>query len=90
DDSMINPSTGIANPALEPEHFLFPDIILSSNPAGEVTLVEPMVCLLVSEEDEAQGDEGDARDGRDRCFSEVETQTEVETQISAEVQTQTD
>ncbi|XP_032432290.1 clustered mitochondria protein homolog isoform X2 [Xiphophorus hellerii] len=90
DDSMINPSTGIANPALEPEHFLFPDIILSSNPAGEVTLVEPMVCLLVSEEDEAQGDEGDAREGRDRCFSEVETQTEVETQISAEVQTQTD
>ncbi|KAM4726274.1 clustered mitochondria protein homolog [Anableps anableps] len=99
DDSIVNPSAGITNPALEPDHFLFPDIILSSNPGGEVTLVEPMVCLLVSEEDEEQGlggqpgDKGEIRkhrEGRDRAFSEVETQTEVETQISTAVQTQTD
>ncbi|KAK5610021.1 hypothetical protein CRENBAI_022394 [Crenichthys baileyi] len=99
-DSIINPSTGITNPALEPGHFLFPDIILSSNPGGKVTLVEPMVCLLVSEEDEEQGlgagQPGDKaeirshREGGNRVFSEVETETEVETQISTEVETQAD
>lgn len=99
EDGIISPSTGVTNPAHEPDNFLFPDIILSSNPGGEVTLVEPMVCLLVSEEDEEQGlggqpgDERETRrprEGRDRAFSEVETQTKVKTQISTEVQTQTD
>uniref|UniRef100_A0A3P8TI59 Clustered mitochondria homolog n=1 Tax=Amphiprion percula TaxID=161767 RepID=A0A3P8TI59_AMPPE len=96
EDDLLTVSTGITNPALEPEHFLFPDIILSSNPGGEVTLVEPMVCLLVSEEDEGAGEgvrvdeEGQERSGRDRGYSEVETQTEAETQIGTGVQTQTE
>ncbi|GAA6219837.1 clustered mitochondria protein homolog isoform X2 [Lates japonicus] len=98
---LLTVSTGVTNPALEPEHFLFPDIILSSNLGGDVTLVEPMVCLLVSEEEEGRGegvrvdepgDEGQERDntGRNRAFSEVETQTEMETQIGTGVQTQTE
>ncbi|XP_035812469.2 clustered mitochondria protein homolog isoform X2 [Amphiprion ocellaris] len=96
EDDLLTVSTGITNPALEPEHFLFPDIILSSNPGGEVTLVEPMVCLLVSEEDEGAGEgvrvdeDGQERSGRDRGYSEVETQTEAETQIGTGVQTQTE
>ncbi|MEQ2158512.1 hypothetical protein GOODEAATRI_013134 [Goodea atripinnis] len=75
-DSIINPSAGITNPVLEPGHFLFPDIILSTNPGGEVTLVEPMVCLLVSEEDEEQGleagqpgDKGEIRSHREGGFT---------------------
>uniref|UniRef100_A0A3Q1FEA3 Clustered mitochondria protein homolog n=1 Tax=Acanthochromis polyacanthus TaxID=80966 RepID=A0A3Q1FEA3_9TELE len=96
EEDLLTVSTGVTNPALEPEHFLFPDIILSSNPGGEVTLVEPMVCLLVSEEDEGAGEgvrvdeEGQERSGRDRGYSEVETQTEAETQIGTGVQTQTE
>lgn len=94
---MLTVSAGVTNPALEPEHFLFPDIILSSNLGGDVALVEPMVCLLVSEEEEGGGegvrvDEGQERSnrGRNRGYSEVETQTEVETQIGMGVQTQTE
>lgn len=103
EDDVLTVSTGLTNPALEPEHFLFPDIILSSNPGGDVTLVEPMVCLLVSEEDEERGGDGVRADepaggegqprsygGRERGYSEVETQTEAETQIGMEVQTQTE
>ncbi|KAI3373788.1 hypothetical protein L3Q82_022368 [Scortum barcoo] len=97
EEELSDVSAGVTNPALEPEHFLFPDIILSSNPGGDVTLVEPMVCLLVSEEEEAErvdepGDGGQERSdiGRNRGFSEVETQTEVETQIGTGVQTQTE
>ncbi|XP_049448798.1 clustered mitochondria protein homolog [Epinephelus fuscoguttatus] len=98
EDDLLTVSTGVANPALEPEHFLFPDIILSSNLGGDVTLVEPMVCLLVSEEEEVvrvdePGDDGQERSSRwrNRGFSEVETQTEVvETQIGKGVQTQTE
>ncbi|XP_070773586.1 clustered mitochondria protein homolog [Enoplosus armatus] len=98
EDDLLTVSTGVTNPTLEPEHFLFPDIILSSNLGGDVTLVEPMVCLLVSEEeegakvDEGQVDEGQERSnrGRNRGYSEVETQTEVETQIGMGVQTQTE
>lgn len=97
EDDLLTVSTGVTNPTLEPEHFLFPDIILSSNPGGDVTLVEPMVCLLVSEEEEGvrvdePGDEGQERSnrGRNRGYSEVETQTEVETQIGTGVQTQTE
>ncbi|XP_017276821.1 uncharacterized protein LOC108238949 [Kryptolebias marmoratus] len=86
EDDLFSVSTGVTN--LQPEHFLFPDIILSSNPGGEVTLVEPMVCLLVSEEED--GDVRASREGRGRDCSEVETQTEAETQIGAEVQTQTE
>ncbi|KAK5858736.1 hypothetical protein PBY51_002854 [Eleginops maclovinus] len=97
EDDLLSISTGVTNPALEPEHFLFPDIILSSNLGGDVTLVEPMVCLLVSEEEEGvrtlePGDE--AQDWRNRWrnreFSEVETQTEAETHIGMGVQTQTE
>ncbi|XP_028277926.1 clustered mitochondria protein homolog [Parambassis ranga] len=93
--SLPGDMLAITNPALEPENFLFPDIILSSNPGGEVTLVEPMVCLLVSEEEEAEGAragelEGEGQERRDRSYSEVETQTEVETQIGMGVQTQTE
>uniref|UniRef100_A0A8C4IRR9 Clustered mitochondria protein homolog n=1 Tax=Dicentrarchus labrax TaxID=13489 RepID=A0A8C4IRR9_DICLA len=93
EDDLLTVSTGVTNPTLEPENFLFPDIILSSNLGGEVTLVEPMVCLLVSEEEEGArvdepGDEGPER--RNRGYSEVETQTEVETQIGMGVQTQTE
>lgn len=87
----------VTNPTLEPENFLFPDIILSSSLGGDVTLVEPMVCLLVSEEEvgarvQECGDGGQERShrGRDREYSEVETQTEVETQIGMGVQTQTE
>lgn len=87
----------VTNPTLEPENFLFPDIILSSSLGGDVTLVEPMVCLLVSEEEAGArvqecGDGGHERShrGRDREYSEVETQTEVETQIGTGVQTQTE
>ncbi|XP_047462158.1 clustered mitochondria protein homolog [Mugil cephalus] len=99
EEDLSTVSSGLTNPALEPEHFLFPDIILSSNPGGDVTLVEPMVCLLVSEEDEERGGdgvgvdelaggEGQARNSRG--YSEVETQTEAETQIGMGVQTQTE
>ncbi|XP_078122335.1 clustered mitochondria protein homolog [Sander vitreus] len=97
EDDLLTASTGLTNPALEPEHFLFPDIVLSSTLGGDVTLVEPMVCLLVSEEEEGvrvdePGDEGQDRSNRwrNREFSEVETQTEVETQIGMGVQTQTE
>ncbi|XP_068572202.1 clustered mitochondria protein homolog isoform X2 [Cebidichthys violaceus] len=96
-DDLLTISPGGKYPALEPEHFLFPDIILSSNLGGDVTLVEPMVCLLVSEEEEGvrldePRDEGQERSNRwrNRGFSEVETQTEVETQIGMGVQTQTE
>lgn len=97
EDDLLTVSTGVTNPTLEPEHFLFPDIILSSNPGGDMTLVEPMVCLLVCEEEEGArvdepGDEGQERSnrGRNRGYSEVETQTEMETQIGMGVQTQTE
>uniref|UniRef100_UPI0037E941DA clustered mitochondria protein homolog n=1 Tax=Semicossyphus pulcher TaxID=241346 RepID=UPI0037E941DA len=97
EEDLLTVSTGVTNPALEPEHFLFPDIILSSNLGGDVTLVEPMVCLLVSEEEEGArvdepGGEGQERSnrGRNRSYSEVETQTEVETQMGTGVQTQTE
>lgn len=58
-----------------------------------MTLVEPMVCLLVSEEEERVRvfEEGDAEQaGRYRGNSEVETQTEMETQVGTGVQTQTE
>ncbi|XP_032388908.1 clustered mitochondria protein homolog isoform X2 [Etheostoma spectabile] len=97
EDDLLTASTGVTNPALEPEHFLFPDIVLSSTLGGDVTLVEPMVCLLVSEEEEGvrvdeTGDEGQERSNRwrNRGVSEVETQTEVDTQIVMGVQTQTE
>lgn len=97
EDDLLTVSTGVTNPTLEPENFLFPDIILSSNLGGDVTLVEPMVCLLVSEEEEGvradePADEVQERSNRwrSRGYSEVETQTEVETQIGMGVQTQTE
>lgn len=97
EDDLLTVSTGVTNPTLEPENFLFPDIILSSNLGGDVTLVEPMVCLLVSEEEEGvradePADEVQERSSRwrSRGYSEVETQTEVETQIGMGVQTQTE
>lgn len=97
EEDLLTISTGVTNPTLEPENFLFPDIILSSNLGGDVTLVEPMVCLLVSEEEEGvrvdervgEGQERSYR-GSNRGYSEVETQTEVETQIGMGVQTQTE
>lgn len=93
EDDLLTVSTGVTNPTLEPGNFLFPDLILSSNLGGDVTLVEPMVCLLVSEEEEGvrvdeRGGEGQERSNRG--YSEVETQTEVETQIGMGVQTQTE
>lgn len=95
DEDLSTVSTAVSNPTLEPENFLFPDIVLSSNLSGGVTLVEPMVCLLVSEEDErVTVDElggrapGRISKGRNRESSEVETQTEVETRIGTGVQTQ--
>lgn len=93
DSPSLTDDTGVTNPALEPEHFLFPDIILSSNLRGDMTLVEPMVCLLVSEEEEGVTelrDEGQERSntGRHSGYSEVETQTEGETHIGMGVQTQ--
>ncbi|KAG8008036.1 Clustered mitochondria protein-like protein [Nibea albiflora] len=96
EDNLLTVSTSVTNPTLEPENFLYPDIILSSNLGGDVTLVEPMVCLLVSEEEEEVrlDERGDGQErsnrGRNRGFSEVETQTEVETQIAMGVQTQTE
>lgn len=88
EEDLSTVSTGVTNLTLEPENFLFPDIILSSSLGGDVTLVEPMVCLLVSEECEATRlDEGG---GRNRVFSEVETQTEAETWIGSQAQTQTE
>lgn len=85
EEDLSTISTGVTNRTLEPENLLFPDIILSSSLGGDVTLVEPMVCLLVSEEGEAMRL---AEDGR--VFSEVETQTEVETWIGSQAQTQTE
>ncbi|CAL8265646.1 unnamed protein product [Merluccius merluccius] len=98
EDELLTVTSPSNRVALEREHFLFPDIILSSSGVP----VEPMVCLLVSEEDEGggvyeRGDEGEQR----RLWAEVETQTEVQerqevmevqtqTQQQAEVQTQTD
>lgn len=82
EDDLFSVSTGVMN--LQPEHFLFPDIILSSDPGGEVTLVEPMVCLLVSEEED--GDVRANMEERGGVCSEVEHQREAETKIDAEVQ----
>ncbi|KAM8900368.1 clustered mitochondria protein homolog isoform 2-T3 [Spinachia spinachia] len=93
EDDLSTVSPCGKNPALEPEHFLFPDIILSSNPGGDLTLVEPMVCLLVSEEEGGvRVDEGQEWNNRwrDKGFSEVQTQTEGETRIGTGVQTQTE
>lgn len=99
DDALTVSTNSITNLALEPENFLFPDIILSSSLGGDVTLVEPMVCLLVSEEDEGGGkgmgeqrseERGRSNEMRGRGYSEVETQTEIETQIGMGVQTQTE
>lgn len=90
EDDLFSVSTGVMN--LQPEHFLFPDIILSGDPGGEVTLVEPMVCLLVSEEED--GDVRANREERGGVCSEVERQREAETtidsEIQAEVQTRTE
>lgn len=82
EDDLFSVSAGVMN--LQPEHFLFPDIILSSDPGGEVTLVEPMVCLLVSEEDD--GDVRANMEERGGVCSEVECRREAETKIDAEVQ----
>lgn len=93
EEDLLTISTGVTNPTLEPENFLFPDIILSSNLGGDVTLIEPMVCLLVSEEEAGvRVDEwvGEGQERSNRGYSEVETQTEVETQIGRGVQTQTE
>ncbi|XP_072301729.1 clustered mitochondria protein homolog [Eucyclogobius newberryi] len=95
EDDMLTLSTDLNNPALEPEHFLFPDLILSSNLGSEAAVVEPMVCLLVSEEEE--GRRGNTVHGRG-LYSEVQTQTENEThlfqsgklQTQVEVETQTE
>lgn len=88
-----DPTSGYTNPTLEPENFLFPDIILSSSLGGDGTLVEPMVCLLVSEEEDGTGAGEPGQEARGRgsggCY-EAETQTEVETQITTGVQTQTE
>uniref|UniRef100_A0A1A8JMR7 Uncharacterized protein n=1 Tax=Nothobranchius kuhntae TaxID=321403 RepID=A0A1A8JMR7_NOTKU len=79
EDDLFTISTGVTRPTLQPDHFLFPDIILSSSPGEEVTLVEPMVCLLVSEEEEALGDNdiGGEDVRRDR---EIQTQTDARRQ----------
>lgn len=93
EEDLSTVSTGVTNLTLEPENFLFPDIILSSSLGGDVTLVEPMVCLLVSEEEEgARVDEGGEKSsgGRTRAFSEVETQTEAGVQVGTQAQTQTE
>lgn len=88
EEDLSTVSTGVTNLTLEPENFLFPDIILSSSLGEDVALVEPMVCLLVSEEGEATRlVDGD---GKSRVFSEVETQTEAETWIGSQAQTQTE
>lgn len=86
-------SPGSSNLTLEPENFLFPDIILSSNLGGDLTLVEPMVCLLVSEEENGTrvGEPGKEARGRSRQGRyEFEAQTEVEMHIGLEVKTQTE
>lgn len=97
DSPSVLEDTGVTNPALEREHFLFPDIILSSSLGGDVTLVEPMVCLLVSEEeeglDELRCDRQEKSNTERRGeYSEVETQTDEleETRIGMGVQTQTE
>ncbi|XP_055004235.1 clustered mitochondria protein homolog [Boleophthalmus pectinirostris] len=99
EDDLLTMSTDLTNPTLEPEHFLFPDLILSSKLGVDAAVVEPMVCLLVSEEEEGQGAERrEDTTCRRRLYSEVETQTENETQIlksgqihmHVEVETQTE
>lgn len=90
EEDLSTVSTGVTNLTLEPENFLFPDIILSSSLGGDVALVEPMVCLLVSEEGEATRLDEGGGGGGSRVFSEVETQTEAETWIGSQAQTQTE
>lgn len=90
EDDLLPTSSDLS---LEPDNFLFPDIILSSSLGGDVTLVEPMVCLLVSEEEDGTrvGEPGKEARGRgSRGCYEVETQTEVETHIGVGVQTHTE
>ncbi|XP_054610400.1 clustered mitochondria protein homolog isoform X2 [Dunckerocampus dactyliophorus] len=76
EDDILTVSTDVPDGALHPEHFLFPDIVLSSHLGGDATLVEPMVCLLVSEEEEGKR-------------MEVETQTQQEPQVGLPVHTAT-
>lgn len=84
---------GSSDLTLEAENFLFPDIILSSNLGGDVTLVEPMVCLLVSEEEDGTraGELGKEAWGScsGGCY-EVETQTGVEIHTGMGIQAQTE
>lgn len=83
---------GSSNLTLEPENFLFPDIILSSNLGGDVNPVEPMVCLLVSEDEDGTRVNELGKEARGRssggCYG-AETQTEVEIRFDTGVQTQT-
>ncbi|TKS65350.1 Clustered mitochondria protein -like protein [Collichthys lucidus] len=62
EDDLLTVSTSVTNPTLEPENFLYPDI-KHSNLRGDVTQVEPMVCLLVSEEEE-ESDEANEQIGQ--------------------------
>nr|XP_057943587.1 clustered mitochondria protein homolog [Doryrhamphus excisus] len=75
EDDILTVSTNIPD-AAHPEHFLYPDIVLSSHLEGDATMVEPMVCLLVSEEEEGKR-------------TEVETQTQHEPQVGLAVHTAT-
>ncbi|KAJ0061671.1 hypothetical protein NL108_005824 [Boleophthalmus pectinirostris] len=51
EDDLLTMSTDLTNPTLEPEHFLFPDLILSSKLGVDAAVVEPMVSgqMLVAE-----------------------------------------
>ncbi|XP_061905139.1 clustered mitochondria protein homolog isoform X3 [Entelurus aequoreus] len=68
EDEVPTISTDVPDASL---HSLFPDIVLSSHFGGDA---QPMVCLLVSDEEERR--------------MELETQTEQETQAGTAVQTQ--
>uniref|UniRef100_A0A3Q4BA58 Clu domain-containing protein n=1 Tax=Mola mola TaxID=94237 RepID=A0A3Q4BA58_MOLML len=54
EDDLLTVPAGVTNPSLEPENFLFPDIILSSNLGGDVTLVEPMVSPPIQPEESSE------------------------------------
>uniref|UniRef100_A0A6Q2YP14 Clu domain-containing protein n=1 Tax=Esox lucius TaxID=8010 RepID=A0A6Q2YP14_ESOLU len=93
----------MTNSVLERDHFLFPDIVLSSNIGVGMATMGPTEYLLVMDgEEENRRREYDRRDDgtakrpegevkrRQQLCATAQTQTDAETQVWMEVQTQTE